>query len=848
MSLRIRAADNRRRFGKHVRRGESRDAVIVAIVVVAFLFILTVAAVTLFAVRNRAMAQLVLAERAAQEAMMQHLAADQQARAAAEKQQAVLVADRIERSAARRQLASERFDSYCSALLAVANLDVSAHLDAHARLDDAPAEYRGWEWLYFRRRADRKSAVALHGHENHVVDVAFDRRGVLIATAGLDGRIGIWDSRTGAQVKLLQSTSEPRASQFYSATFDRDGEQIVSISRERGVEIWDIESGQSRQLFQLPSEVAPRSHITSNPAGSQFAVCGADQMVYTFDVPRRDSLGNRSPVPQALPAHDSLILNLAFSSDGKQLATCGSGNAATIWDLTNRRVDYTIVGHDDAVTAAAFHPRVPLVATVSRDRRLRIWSRQVELASAAADVGLLDVKFLPDGSRLLTTGADGSVRVWDIRILCEAVAQNTNRNPEICEVTMREVTRIGSHAAEAHALAIRPDGTAAASVGGDFMVRIWDTLGGKVRPALPEIASPPRHYSCFRASDGDSVIKVDGRIDEPAWHAAPWSDDFVDIEGDVRVTPRYRTRVKMLWDSTYLYLAAQLDDPDVWATLTQRDSVIFYDNDFELFLDPNGDNHRYGEFELNALNTGWDLFLSKPYRDQGIADDSWEIPQLQTAVAVHGTLNDPSDVDQGWTLEVAIPWTGVASLLDTSSLDQNGQSPVPMPGDVWRINFSRVEWRHEVVEGSYRKFAGRAEDNWVWSPQGAIDMHRPETWGYVQFSSQLATDTARSLTPWVDPAWPARALLCQVYHAQREFHGRNQRWARNLDELQLGLLSHDSLDGPIVLQWDQDGYEAFATVAEMQQVPARIWHIRNDGRLWSSDPRDAEEALNPLSP
>src|SRR5262245_61930944 len=116
---------------------------------------------------------------------------------------------------------------------------------------------------------------------------------------------------------------------------------------------------------------------------------------------------------------------------------------------------------------------------------------------------------------------------------------------------------------------------------------------------------------------------------------------------------------------------------------------------------------------MNALNTGWDLFLPKPYKDGGGADDGWDIEGLRTAVNVVGTLNDPSDVDRGWTLEIAIPWSALGRLMP-----EGVETSAPQSGDIWRINFSRVQWRHEVVDGQYRKLRGRAEDNWVWSPQG----------------------------------------------------------------------------------------------------------------------------------
>ncbi len=144
---------------------------------------------------------------------------------------------------------------------------------------------------------------------------------------------------------------------------------------------------------------------------------------------------------------------------------------------------------------------------------------------------------------------------------------------------------------------------------------------------------PPKGYVCYRAS---RPIQIDGRLDDKDWESAPWTDAFVDIEGDVRPRPRFRTRAKMLWDDTYFYVAALLEEPHVWGTLTKHDSVIFHDNDFEIFIDPDGDNHEYYEIEINALNTEWDLFLRKPYRNGGPAVNEWEIPGLKTGVHVVG--------------------------------------------------------------------------------------------------------------------------------------------------------------------------------------------------------------------
>lgn len=275
--------------------------------------------------------------------------------------------------------------------------------------------------------------------------------------------------------------------------------------------------------------------------------------------------------------------------------------------------------------------------------------------------------------------------------------------------------------------------------------------------ALAAEVPHPRGYVCHRPQQ---PLTIDGRLDEPGWAGIPWTDEFLDIEGDSKPRPRFRTRAKMAWDDCCFYLAAELQEPHVWGTLTEHDSVIFHDNDFEVFIDPDGDNHNYYEFEINALNTGWDLFLPKPYRDRGKADNSWEIPGLKTAVHIAGTLNDPSDRDRGWSVEIAIPWKAF-------------REHAPRAGEQWRVNFSRVEWEVVADGGRYTKVKGKREDNWVWSPQFAIDMHKPELWGYVQFST--AKPGAEQFRP--DPQWQRRAALMQAYYAQREFHKANGRYA-----------------------------------------------------------------------
>jgi hypothetical protein len=267
----------------------------------------------------------------------------------------------------------------------------------------------------------------------------------------------------------------------------------------------------------------------------------------------------------------------------------------------------------------------------------------------------------------------------------------------------------------------------------------------------------------------------------------------------------------MLWDRKYLYIGAFLPDPHIWGTLTEHDSVIFHDNDFEVFIDPDADNHEYYEFEINVLNTGWDLFLDKPYKDGGKADNGWEIPGLKTAIHIEGTLNDPSDIDQYWSVEIAIPWKAL-------SRHSHRRYP-PSAGDQWRINFSRVQWQTTVVDGKYKKVPDVREDNWVWSPQGIIDMHRPEKWGIVQFSTQQ--ESVVGLNP--DVTENARKMLMEIYHKQKANHRKTGDWWTTLEQLGIG----SAKAAGVVIEQTDAGY-----LAKIALPDGRTACVTQDSRLW----------------
>ena len=236
----------------------------------------------------------------------------------------------------------------------------------------------------------------------------------------------------------------------------------------------------------------------------------------------------------------------------------------------------------------------------------------------------------------------------------------------------------------------------------------------------------PKTYVVYKVA---SPINIDGIADEEIWRNTMFTDDFIDIEGVKK--PNQSTKVKMLWDKDYLYVYAKLNENHIWGNITKRDAVIFLNNDFEVFINPSNDNHNYGEIEINALETVWDLVLNKPYNVGGKPKNKWNLNKLKSKVFIKGTLNNPTDIDEYWSVEMAIPLDAFAELKHKPKIN-------PIDGEQWRINFSRVQWDHDIKDGVYsRKKENNKylpEYNWVWSNQGAINMHLPENWGYIHFS------------------------------------------------------------------------------------------------------------------
>ncbi len=291
---------------------------------------------------------------------------------------------------------------------------------------------------------------------------------------------------------------------------------------------------------------------------------------------------------------------------------------------------------------------------------------------------------------------------------------------------------------------------------------------------IENLFSEPKSYTLFNTK---TPLKIDGELNEKAWLDSRWSDFFIDIEGDLKPTPATKTRVKMLWDDKYFYIAAQLQEPHVWANTKPEKDIIFRDNVFKIFIDPDNNMNDDFEIQINPQNNMLFLIMNKPYRDAGVPVSGWMPIGFQSAVKINGTINKSEDIDKGWTAEIALPLS--AFNFNPKDVQQNTR---------FRINFLRTNFNFLVKDGVYSKALDSTGKAFAphyscWSPQGIINMHYPERWGYTLFSENTPNNSEQTfILPYSEKQ---RKYLWLAYYKQKEYFKKNKKYASSLNELKV---------------------------------------------------------------
>jgi WD40 repeat protein/DNA-binding SARP family transcriptional activator len=336
---------------------------------------------------------------------------------------------------------------------------------------------------------------SLTGHSGPACGLSFSLDGAHLATSGEDGTVRQWDVATGDELLVLSGPAG-----FGHVTYDPTGRWIATAGGDGLTNVWDISPEGSHELLTIATD-APATFSAFSPDGSWLATGTENGDVAVWDA----ATGERR---FELIGHTDRVSGGGFSPDRTLLVTSGEDRSARVWDLSSGAELFVVTEHTDTVWTSTFSPDGTMLATGDLDGLAVLWSvpdgREMarfggipaafsiafngdgsllafagiglQVWDAATSTPLVDieghsglilaVEFGVDGESMVTAGADGSAKLWDIS--------------EVRSGTVQELASLQGHSSALLDVAFSPDGTRIATSALDNTVKIWDDTGSEL--------------------------------------------------------------------------------------------------------------------------------------------------------------------------------------------------------------------------------------------------------------------------------------------------------------------------------------------------------------------------------